>query len=45
VPSDDSDYDLVYAKVEAGKVYRISFTNLVWEEMPDERFPAAVDGF
>ena len=44
VPTDDTDYDLVYARVESGAAYKISFTNLKWKPVPDARLPVGVAG-
>jgi hypothetical protein len=39
VPANDTEYDLVYAKVESGEAYRIPFTTLIWEPVSDARMP------
>jgi hypothetical protein len=44
VPSNDIEFDLVYAKVESQSTYRISFTNLIWEAARDARVPKAISG-
>jgi hypothetical protein len=45
VPTNDTSYDLVYARVQpGGAVYEISFTDLAWRPMPDTRTPAAIAG-
>jgi hypothetical protein len=42
VPSNDTEYDLVCAKVENGGAYEIPFTNLIWKRASDPRMPNAV---
>ena len=42
VPANDTDYDLVYVRIEPGSAYRISFTNLIWKAVADPRMPAGV---
>jgi hypothetical protein len=44
VPADDDQYDEVYARVESGAAYRISFTNLIWQPAAEARMPATVAG-
>jgi hypothetical protein len=44
VPANDTEYDLVYARVESGTTYRIPFTTLSWKMTEDSRMPAAVAG-
>jgi hypothetical protein len=44
VPADDSEYDLVYAKLETGEVYSISFTDLIWRRVESARMPHTVGG-
>ena len=44
VPSNDTEYDLVYARVESGRTYTIPFTSLIWEATGAARMPAEVSG-
>jgi len=44
VPSNDADYDLVYARVETGQAYQISFTDLIWRPVADPRVPSTISG-
>jgi hypothetical protein len=37
VPANDTDYDLVYARVDSGDVYEISFTDLIWRRAEGAR--------
>jgi hypothetical protein len=39
VPASDTAHDLVYAKIESGKIYRIPFADLTWEPVEDARMP------
>ena len=40
VPTDDQEYDLVYARRENGLTYQISFTDLSWKPVADPRLSA-----
>lgn len=42
VPANDTEYDLVYARVESGGAYKIPFTTLIWERVSDPRLPNSV---
>lgn len=44
VPADDTDYDLVYAKLDSAGAYRIQFGNMAWKPVTDARLPAAIAG-
>lgn len=44
VPANDTEFDLVYAKIDTGEVYQISFTDLVWKRMNDARTPKEIVG-
>lgn len=44
VLAQDTDYDLVYARLETGAAYKISFTNLIWESVADPRMPRDFGG-
>jgi len=44
VPANDTEYDLVYAKVDSAEVYRIPFTTLIWETTGDARIPNSING-
>jgi hypothetical protein len=44
VPADDDQYDEVYARVDHGAAYRISFTNLIWQPVREARAPAEIVG-
>ena len=44
VPAGDTDYDLVYAKIETGEVYKISFADLIWRRVEGARIPETVGG-
>jgi hypothetical protein len=44
VPADDTDFDLVYARIGSGAAYKISFTNLKWKPVPAARLPVGVAG-
>ena len=37
IPSNDREYDEVYAQVDSGSYYRLSFTHLAWEPVADAR--------
>jgi hypothetical protein len=37
IPSNDREYDEVYAEVDSGSYYRLSFTDLAWEPVADAR--------
>lgn len=43
VPAHDTEHDLVYAKVDSGRAYRIPFTTLVWETVNNARMPSLID--
>jgi hypothetical protein len=42
VPSNDVDHDLVYAQVQRGRSFRISFTDMIWQEVDDARLPLSI---
>lgn len=45
VPTNDKSYDLVYAKVQSSEAtYEISFTDFVWQPVPDARMPGTIKG-
>ncbi|HEX3653660.1 MAG TPA: hypothetical protein VHU18_12640 [Rhizomicrobium sp.] len=44
VPANDTEYDLVYAKVDSGEVYKISFTDLIWQQVKSARMPKDIVG-
>lgn len=44
VPANDTDYDLVYAKISPADVYEISFKDLIWRRVESERIPDAIVG-
>jgi len=44
VPANDTEHDLVYAKVESGSAFRVPFTTLIWEAVSDARMPSSVNG-
>jgi hypothetical protein len=44
VPANDTEYDLVYARLESGGVYIIPFTSLIWKATDDARMPRTVAG-
>ncbi|MEO0464118.1 MAG: hypothetical protein AAF127_13380 [Pseudomonadota bacterium] len=39
VPTDDRDFDCVYAMIEDGDAYRIAFTNHAWVQTSEPRLP------
>ncbi len=44
VPANDTEHDLVYARVESGEAYQIPFTTLIWEGVSDARVPISITG-
>ncbi len=44
VPANDTDYDLVYIRIEQGQAYKISFTDLVWQPVDKMRIPNSIVG-
>ena len=44
IPADDTEYDLVYAKVESKGVYKIQFTDMDWKPVHDARVPTTIEG-
>jgi len=44
LPANDFEYDLVYARLDNGEVYQISFTDLIWQRMDDPRMPSTIIG-
>ncbi len=44
IPANDTDYDLVYLRTEGGKIYEISFTDLIWRPEPEARLPQSIEG-
>lgn len=44
VPKNDDEFDMVYAKIDSGEVYQISFTDLIWQRVNDARTPDGIAG-
>jgi hypothetical protein len=42
VPANDTDYDLVYVRIEQGQAYKVSFTDLVWQPVDEARVPGGI---
>ncbi|MBO9498520.1 MAG: hypothetical protein J7496_10860 [Novosphingobium sp.] len=44
VPDGDTEYDLVYLRVDGGGAFRIPFTDMRWHPAPAARWPTRLDG-
>ena len=44
VPANDTDYDMVYVRIESDQAFKIPFTTLIWEPVSDARMPNEVSG-
>ncbi|MBL6851930.1 MAG: hypothetical protein ISS15_03845 [Alphaproteobacteria bacterium] len=44
LPANDTEYDLVYARLDTGAAYEISFTDLIWRPTDDPRMPSTIVG-
>jgi hypothetical protein len=44
VPANDTEFDLVFAKVDSDEVYQISFAGLIWQRVEGARIPKDIVG-